>query len=724
MDNDVDAFSIDIGDPDNALALLLDRDTEVRSAIFLQDSRLVLTQQFTGVADTTTKTSDDMTLSIVGRDFSSIALSDAKPGKFKQMKPKQFITDRAKKLGMPIARIAPMSEIGLLATDGSETEWALWYRIARKKGMWMWTLPTGGLVIDKLHYSINPSYFFGHPMPNTPSGWLMPSQVTITKSTVGRVGEVWVYGEDQKTNLGFASRQIDPHIKSWKRLPLRILTSQTAKSISDASDEAKIEVFESIVGSYEIELVFQDTGQLVNQDSMVRLNIPELEIEGLFYVVGVRKQGGMDGMQQVVRVRQKGFALSKRVPDDPKLKKSADAQAVPGSVAAALSSIGDGQGVRWAESFVRAAREFGSAKGWDLSVFLGVLLAVAQKEGGGFRNVREGGDYEWQPYEQFQNDPRNSTPQRDAVTYRKYETMFANKQKNPDNPRYPASESGVGPMQLTTPIYKTWADQYGWNGKASADEFAGGRWNPDSNIRAGARALADKLAIPPQANPNDPNTIWIGVRRYHGSPDSAENDAYMKDVKQRYDNFFKSMAEGAVAAATKLPAGSQTNIPIPNHGTLQLPDNTPLEIRKAINWCLRRLGDPYVRGGSGPYYDCSSFVSAALAQGSAALATVLDEPSPGSHGESTYTLFRQGRFPFVFKNVLKPGDLCFFDHGGHTPEHVGMYLGEGLMIHDSHPGANGGVKVSGLSEDWFRDHYMGARRLVKWFYQGDNNHGE
>ena len=712
MDVDTDQFSIDVGDPTNRLSYMLDRDTEIQVGIFLENDKMVMVQEFYGFADRVGKDSDDMVLSISGRDFSSVALGDALPGKWRHVKPKGFIEARARKLGFPSTSIPSMREFTTLYTDGSETEWAFWYRMARKRQMFMWTTSVGQLVIGKLGYSLKPSYLFGEGQ-----GYLMPTRVSITKDTSGRIGEEWIYGADSKTNIGFRGHSLDIHIKGWKRLPVRVSTSTTAKSTAEAQDQAHDDIFESIVGAFEIELTFQDTRMLVAQNKIARVNLPFIDLAGDFFVVGVRKQGGMDGMTQVVRLRQKQYALSKRVPTDPKLVSKPDTS-VGASVASALQGMKGSTGLRWPDSFVRATREFGVKNGWDQAVFLGVLLAICKHESG-FRNVRQGGSYEWQPYETFQNDPRNLDMTREVEIRRKYESTFGNAKNNRDNPLYPTDESGVGPMQLTTLEYKQWADQYGWNGKPNSDELAGGRWNPDSNIRASARALVAKLA---GVDPSNADNIWIGVRAYNGK--GADADAYMRAVKREYDTTFGSIAAGAVTSSSKVAVGTQTTIPIPGHGNLTVPDNTPQEIRKAINFCIRRLGDPYQWGGTGPYYDCSSLVTAAYAAVSPTLRAQLDEPRPGNHGENTYTLFRPGRFTAVTRDNLKVGDLVFFDHVVQNPEwlphpeHVGMYVGNGMMINDPRPGKT--VSFASITDDYFAPRYIGARRLVAW--SSDFNH--
>jgi cell wall-associated NlpC family hydrolase len=66
----------------------------------------------------------------------------------------------------------------------------------------------------------------------------------------------------------------------------------------------------------------------------------------------------------------------------------------------------------------------------------------------------------------------------------------------------------------------------------------------------------------------------------------------------------------------------------------------------------------------------------------------------------------------VSKSDLKRGDLLFFSsRGNNRVHHVVIYVGNGKFIHASSGG--GKVQYNSLSEDYYRNHYLGARRVVK-----------
>ncbi|WP_434596504.1 C40 family peptidase [Streptomyces sp. A5-4] len=118
-----------------------------------------------------------------------------------------------------------------------------------------------------------------------------------------------------------------------------------------------------------------------------------------------------------------------------------------------------------------------------------------------------------------------------------------------------------------------------------------------------------------------------------------------------------SIPEGTVPAGYKIPA-----------------DASP-KARIAIDWAMHQLGTLYQWGGTctaprGPdpmgRCDCSSLMQQAYAKAGIQLT------------RTTYTQVKEG--DAVPANTLIPGDLLFTRGTAAVPEHVGMYLGAGLVI--------------------------------------------
>jgi cell wall-associated NlpC family hydrolase len=62
----------------------------------------------------------------------------------------------------------------------------------------------------------------------------------------------------------------------------------------------------------------------------------------------------------------------------------------------------------------------------------------------------------------------------------------------------------------------------------------------------------------------------------------------------------------------------------------------------------------------------------------------------------------------VRRSALRPGDLVFFARNG-TVHHVGMYIGNGKMLHSPRTGSE--VKISSISAAPYGREYAGARRF-------------
>ena len=64
----------------------------------------------------------------------------------------------------------------------------------------------------------------------------------------------------------------------------------------------------------------------------------------------------------------------------------------------------------------------------------------------------------------------------------------------------------------------------------------------------------------------------------------------------------------------------------------------------------------------------------------------------------------------VNKSDLIPGDLLFFNTSGSGISHVGLYVGDGKMIHAS-SGAKK-VQVTSISESYYVKRYISAKRII------------
>ena len=109
------------------------------------------------------------------------------------------------------------------------------------------------------------------------------------------------------------------------------------------------------------------------------------------------------------------------------------------------------------------------------------------------------------------------------------------------------------------------------------------------------------------------------------------------------------------------------------------------------------LGYPYVWGGSSPStsFDCSGFVSYVLTN---------------SGLVNTGRLGAQGLYNIstpVSKANAQPGDLIFFVGTYDTPgvSHVGIYVGDGVMIHCGDP-----IQYTSINSSYWQQHFYAFGR--------------
>ncbi|MEV8125459.1 NlpC/P60 family protein [Streptomyces sp. NPDC085944] len=124
----------------------------------------------------------------------------------------------------------------------------------------------------------------------------------------------------------------------------------------------------------------------------------------------------------------------------------------------------------------------------------------------------------------------------------------------------------------------------------------------------------------------------------------------------------------------------------------KIPKDADPKARKAIEWAMHQLGTQYQWGGTctdshGPdpmgRCDCSSLMQQAYAHADVKLT------------RTTYTQVHEGKA--VSAKNLKPGDLIFSRGTAARPEHVGMYMGEGLVIEA--PRTSKPVRITPI-KDW------------------------
>lgn len=145
--------------------------------------------------------------------------------------------------------------------------------------------------------------------------------------------------------------------------------------------------------------------------------------------------------------------------------------------------------------------------------------------------------------------------------------------------------------------------------------------------------------------------------------------------------FKQSLAQGKTEQST-----GKLTTPIKLNGTIE----------QFLTFVEGFLGTPYVSGGAtpSPGFDCSGLVQYSYAHFGINLNRVTGDQY--IEGQS------------VASNNLKPGDLVFFSTNAPGASHVGIYVGNRIMINSS----NDGVAYDNLDQPYWATKYLGARRVI------------
>ena len=148
-------------------------------------------------------------------------------------------------------------------------------------------------------------------------------------------------------------------------------------------------------------------------------------------------------------------------------------------------------------------------------------------------------------------------------------------------------------------------------------------------------------------------------------------------------------ADRAAAASAAAPSAPEAAAPAPASATAPAPASG--RAAAAVAYALAQVGDAYVFGAAGPSaFDCSGLTMMAWRQAGVSL----------PHSSSA----QMGSGTPVSQSQLQPGDLVFY----YSPvSHVGMYIGNGQMVHAATSGQP--VKVASLDS---MGSFSGARRVA------------
>jgi cell wall-associated NlpC family hydrolase len=206
-------------------------------------------------------------------------------------------------------------------------------------------------------------------------------------------------------------------------------------------------------------------------------------------------------------------------------------------------------------------------------------------------------------------------------------------------------------------------------------------------------AVADKERIASRARKN------MSDSKKEADSKLAEAQSLLNNLEQKQRDRLAAMAraerQAAISAAAAASAAISASSGSGGSGSAGGGYTGGGRAARAVQYALSQVGDRYVAAAAGPSsFDCSGLTMQAWRQAGISLP---------HYSRSQYSTTR--RVPL---SQAQPGDLVFyFGSGAH---HVGMYIGNGKMVHAANPRT--GVVVTSVLGPWYSSRFSGIGRVV------------
>ena len=211
-----------------------------------------------------------------------------------------------------------------------------------------------------------------------------------------------------------------------------------------------------------------------------------------------------------------------------------------------------------------------------------------------------------------------------------------------------------------------------------------------TNNKSGRELLADSLKLPRDMVLGEFKLSMTGnrelfIENYKGIAEYGE-DAILLQTKGNKDYLF--------ADDPYVSAGSDyLKYDIPGEAL------TDQRFANMIREAEKYLGYPYVWGGSSPStsFDCSGFVC-----------YVIDHCGNGWNVGRTTAEGLRNYCKIIRPSDARPGDLIFFQKTYNTSgaSHVGIYVGNGMMIHCGNP-----ISYASVNTSYWQEHFYCYGRI-------------
>ncbi|GAA2110933.1 bifunctional lytic transglycosylase/C40 family peptidase [Streptomyces synnematoformans] len=249
----------------------------------------------------------------------------------------------------------------------------------------------------------------------------------------------------------------------------------------------------------------------------------------------------------------------------------------------------------------------------------------------------------------------------------------------------PDAVSAAGAIGLSQFMPGTWET---WGVDADGDGRADPRSGPDAIMSQGRYDcwLAEKV----RGIAGDPTELMLAaynagpgaVEEHNGVPPYPETQAYVARIQQLITAYSRGATEPADEFGARVVQYARKQLGVP------------------YSWGGGGVGGPgygFAQGGGTKGFDCSSLVQYVVYQASQGRITL-----PRTSQEQVTT----GKA--ISRDQLRPGDVIGFILNDGSYDHIGIYAGDGKMIHA--PGTGDAVKISELDEPYYASKPQKYRR--------------
>jgi cell wall-associated NlpC family hydrolase len=133
----------------------------------------------------------------------------------------------------------------------------------------------------------------------------------------------------------------------------------------------------------------------------------------------------------------------------------------------------------------------------------------------------------------------------------------------------------------------------------------------------------------------------------------------------------------------------------------------PQQANAVVFSAMQQVGKPYRYGGDSPQtgFDCSGLVNYVF------------RSSVGINLPRSSRELKAMNAPTIDEDDVQTGDIVIFATGlGFTPDHAGIYVGNGRFVHS--PSRGGKVRLDNLAADYWQRSFLTAKRPLagrRWF---------